>query len=60
MPNLYRDNECNGNCLQAHTPADLCVCACGGKNHGLWLKRYGQWFREQKKRQQDELRRTSK
>lgn len=39
--------ECNANCLQAHTTRDLCACACGGRNHGLWLKQYAAQYRRE-------------
>lgn len=33
---MDEDRKCDGRCLRAHGP--LCICGCGGKNHGWgWI-----------------------
>ena len=38
--NVGSANECNANCLEAKEL--ICVCRCGGKNHGAALKKHVQ------------------
>ena len=61
--NSEGERRCDAHCHDAKTPASACECICGGKNHGVGLKKAQEntreladtWMRDWKEKHPDHI-----